>query len=94
MSGAAAGSAVFRRKERVFSVVWGLVLLAECVARVVGAYTVPVDTMVWLGSVVLVAAMVIGFLLSGGLAAGPMEDMLTAEAEAGRAERPAVAVAA
>ncbi|MFF5468795.1 VC0807 family protein [Streptomyces achromogenes] len=94
MSGAAAGSAAFRRKERVFSLVWGLVLLAECVLRVVGAYTVPVDTMVWLGSVVLVAAMLIGFLLSGGLAAGPMEDMLTAEVEAGRAERPAVAVAA
>ncbi|MFF5436670.1 VC0807 family protein [Streptomyces achromogenes] len=94
MSGAAAGSAAFRRKERVFSLVWGLVLLTECVLRVVGAYTVPVDTMVWLGSVVLVAAMLIGFLLSGGLAAGPMEDMLTAEVEAGRAERPAVAVAA
>ncbi|GHH09139.1 VC0807 family protein [Streptomyces rubradiris] len=92
-SGAAAGSAAFRRKERVFSVVWGLVLLAECVVRAVGAYTVPVDTMVWLGSVLLVAAMAIGFLLSGGLAAGPMEDMLTAEVEAGRAERPAVAAA-
>ncbi|MGW1605408.1 VC0807 family protein [Streptomyces eurythermus] len=96
LSGAAAGSAAFRRKERVFSVVWGLVLLAECVVRAVGAYTVPVDTMVWLGSVVLVVTMAIGFLLSGGLAAGPMEGMLTAEAEAeaGRAERPAVAVAA
>jgi hypothetical protein len=94
VSGAAAGSAAFRRKERVFSVVWGLVLLAECVVRAVGAYTVPVDTMVWLGSVLLVAAMAIGFLLSGGLAAGPMEDMLTTEVEAGRAERPAVLVTA
>ncbi|MFF8981728.1 VC0807 family protein [Streptomyces eurythermus] len=94
VSGAAAGSAAFRRKERVFSVVWGLVLLAECVVRAVGAYTVPVDTMVWLGSVLMVAAMAIGFLLSGGLAAGPMEDMLTAEVEAGRARRPAVPVTA
>ncbi|WP_181797194.1 VC0807 family protein [Streptomyces sp. WELS2] len=93
-SGSAADSAAFRRRERVFSVVWGLVLLAECVVRVVGAYTVPVDTMVWLGSVVMVAAMVTGFLLSGGLAAGPMEHMLRAEVEAGRAGRPAVAVAA
>ncbi|GGS14514.1 MULTISPECIES: VC0807 family protein [Streptomyces] len=94
VSGAAAGSAAFRRRERVFSVVWGLVLLAECVVRAVGAYTVPVDTMVWLGSVLMVAAMAIGFLLSGGLAAGPMEHMLTAEVEAGRAERPAVPVTA
>ncbi|MFF7368493.1 VC0807 family protein [Streptomyces tricolor] len=94
MSGEAAGSAAFRRRERLFSVVWGLVLLAECVVRVVGAYTVPVDTMVWLGSVVLVAAMVIGFGVGGALAAGPMEEMLTAEAAAGRAEQPAVGAAA
>ncbi|MFF8911146.1 VC0807 family protein [Streptomyces olivaceoviridis] len=94
MSGAAAESVAFRSRERAFSVVWGLVLLAECVVRVVGAYTVPVDTMVWLGSVVLVAAMVIGFVVSGGLAAGPMERMLAAEVAAGRVERPEVAVAA
>ncbi|BCM68605.1 MULTISPECIES: VC0807 family protein [Streptomyces] len=94
MSGQAAGSAAFRRRERLFSVVWGLVLLAECVVRVVGAYTVPVDTMVWLGSVVLVVAMVIGFVVGGALAAGPMEEMLTAEAAADRAERPAVGAAA
>ncbi len=85
MSGQAAGSAAFRRRERLFSVVWGWV---------VGAYTVPVDTMVWLGSVVLVVAMVIGFVVGGALAAGPMEEMLTAEAAADRAERPAVGAAA
>ncbi len=28
----------FRRLERVFGVVWGTVLLAECAARIVGAY--------------------------------------------------------
>lgn len=94
VSGAAAHSAAFRSKERAFSVVWGVALLAECVVRVVGAYTVPVDTMVWLGSVILIATMVIGFVVSGGLAAGPMERMLAAEVEAGRAERPEVAVAA
>lgn len=80
-SGAAAGSAVFLRKERVFSVVWGVVLLAECVARVVGAYTVPVDTMVWLGGVVLAFAVLVGMLLSGALAAGPMEELVRAEVE-------------
>jgi hypothetical protein len=72
----------FRRAERVFSVVWGVVLLAECVVRVVGAYTLPVDTMVWLGSVIMIVAMVLGFLVSGALAAGPMAGMLAAEVKA------------
>ncbi|SOD84685.1 VC0807 family protein [Streptomyces sp. Ag109_G2-15] len=94
MSGAAAGSAAFLRKERAFSVVWGVALLAECVARVVGAYTVPVDTMVWLGTVFLIGAMAIAFVVGGGLAVEPMEKMLAAEAEAGTAEAPAAAVAA
>ncbi|MCZ0987689.1 VC0807 family protein [Streptomyces diastatochromogenes] len=94
MSGAAAGSAAFLRKERAFSVVWGVALLAECVARVVGAYTVPVDTMVWLGTVFLIGAMAIAFVVGGGLAVEPMEKMLAAEVEAGTAEAPAAAVAA
>lgn len=107
-SGAAADSAAFRRKERAFSLVWGTVLLAECVTRAVGAYTVPVDTMVWLGTVILVGAFAVAFVVSGGLAVEPMGRMLTAEAEAeaeaetqarieagGRkAGRPAVTVAA
>jgi hypothetical protein len=74
------GSPAFRRAERRFSLVWGAVLLGECVVRVVGAYTVPVDTMVWLGSVVMIAAMVLGFLVSGAVAAGPMAHLLIAEA--------------
>ncbi|AOR32844.1 hypothetical protein BFF78_18810 [Streptomyces fodineus] len=94
VSGASVRSAAFRTKEKEFSVVWGLVLLAECVARIVGAYTIPVDTMVWLGSVYLVGAMVIGFVVSGGLAVEPMEKMLAAEVEAAEAGTPEVAVAA
>ncbi|MEU6403747.1 VC0807 family protein [Streptomyces sp. NPDC046985] len=96
-SGAAADTAAFRRKERAFSLVWGCVLLAECAARLVGAYTVPVDTMVWLGSVVMVGAMAVAFMVSGGLAVEPMARMLAAEerrAEARTAGRPAVSVAA
>ncbi|MFD9007414.1 VC0807 family protein [Streptomyces sp. NPDC059582] len=74
-----AGSAAFRRAERVFSLVWGVVLLAECVVRVVGAYTLPVDTMVWLGTVIMIVSMVLGFLLSGALAAGRMAHMVIVE---------------
>jgi len=82
-SGRAAASADFLRKERTFSTVWGVALLAECVARVVGAYTIPVDTMVWLGTVVMAGAMVLTFLVSGAVAAGPMEAMVSAEVETG-----------
>ncbi|WP_037674611.1 VC0807 family protein [Streptomyces griseus] len=78
-SGASVRSADFLRRERVFSVVWGVVLLGECVARVVGAYTIPVDTMVWLGGVVMAVSILGGVLVSGALAAGPMEAMVSAE---------------
>ncbi|WP_093696683.1 VC0807 family protein [Streptomyces sp. 2231.1] len=95
MTGKATASAAFRRKESVFSVVWGVALFAECVARVVGAYTVPVDTMVWLGTVVMIGTVAVAMVVSGGLAVAPMEGMLAAEVEAGadRAQ-PEVAVAA
>lgn len=62
--------------------VLGVVLLVECVARVVGAYTVPVDTMVWFGSVVLAGAMTLAFVVSRSIAARPMARLLTAEVEA------------
>ncbi|MFF0737961.1 VC0807 family protein [Streptomyces chartreusis] len=84
-----AGSARFRRAERMFSLVWGVVLLAECVVRVVGAYTLPVDTMVWAGNVIMVVAMALGFVVGGALGAGPMAAMVVAEAksEAGEGRR-------
>ncbi|WP_424889649.1 VC0807 family protein [Streptomyces sp. XH2] len=74
-----ARDARFRRTERTFSVVWGSALLAECVARVVGAYTLPVGTMVWLGNVILGVAIVAAMVIGGGLAADPMEKMVDAE---------------
>lgn len=80
--GTAGGSGAFLRAERVFSVVWGVVLLAECVARVVGAYTLPVDTMVWLGSVVLAGSLTLAFVVSRVVAAEPMARLLCAEVRA------------
>ncbi|MEU2512811.1 VC0807 family protein [Streptomyces syringium] len=74
-----AGSEPFRLAERTFSVVWGGALLAECVARVVGAYVLPVDTMVWLGNVILGFAIVFAVLVGGALAAHPIENMVDAE---------------
>lgn len=78
------GTGAFRRAEARFSVVWGVALLGECVVRAVGAYTVPVETMVWAGQVVLVAAMVVAFAVSGRIAVVPMERMIE---EAAGAER-------
>ncbi|GHF32008.1 VC0807 family protein [Streptomyces griseoluteus] len=81
-TGAAAGSADFRRKERVFSLVWGVALLIECVARVVGSYTIPVDTMVWLGGVLMAVVMVGTFVVSGAVAVVPLECLLSEETSA------------
>lgn len=93
--GTAEGSAAFLRAERVFSVVWGVVLLAECVARVVGAYTLPVDTMVWLGSVILAGSMTLAFVVSRVVAAEPMAHLLIAEVKVAEgAVKAEVAVAA
>lgn len=93
--GTAEGSGAFLRGERVFSVVWGVVLLAECVVRVGGAYTLPVDTMVWLGSVILAGSMALAFVVSRVVAAEPMARLLIAEVRvAEEAVKAEVAVAA
>ncbi|WP_343242914.1 VC0807 family protein [Streptomyces sp. SID12501] len=73
------GSTRFRRAERIFSVVWGVALLGECVARIVGVCVLPVDTMVWLGTLVMVGAMVVAVLVGGALAVDPMKGMLRDE---------------
>ncbi|WP_371498369.1 hypothetical protein OG871_20205 [Kitasatospora sp. NBC_00374] len=74
-----AGSAAFRRDERNFSLAWGTVLVTECAAKVVLAYTVPVETMVWLSTVLLVAAIGLGVLV-GNVFAGRMAERVVAEA--------------
>ncbi|CAM5332288.1 hypothetical protein GCM10010329_37830 [Streptomyces spiroverticillatus] len=74
-------SARFRRFERNFSLVWGTALVAECAVRIVGAYTVPVDTMVALGGGIMIATIVLAIMLSGGLAVVPMQYMVGEEAE-------------
>jgi hypothetical protein len=74
-------SARFRRLESLFSTIWGLAVLAECVAHLVGAYTLPVTTMVWLGTVFTLGAIGLAMVV-GGAAASPMEKMVDAEAAA------------
>jgi hypothetical protein len=58
----AATSEPFRRAEKGFSLVWGAALMSECVIRVVSAYTLPVHTVVWLHTVLLLGAIAVGIL--------------------------------
>lgn len=75
----ATGSPEFRRSERTFSLVWGVVLVADCAARIVGVYTLPVATMVWLGTLIVVGAMVLAVVVGGRFGAGPMATLVAAE---------------
>jgi hypothetical protein len=76
-----AASPQFRRLELLFSTIWGVALLAECAARLVGAYTLPVTTMVWLGTVITLGAIAVA-IVAGGAAAGPIQKMIDAETAA------------
>jgi hypothetical protein len=69
----------FRRLELLFSTIWGVTLLAECAARLAGAYLLPVTTMVWLGTVLTLSAIAMA-IVAGGAAAGPIQKMIDAEA--------------
>src|SRR5215813_307356 len=71
----------FRRLELLFSTIWGVTLLAECAARLAGAYLLPVTTMVWLGTVMMLGALAVA-IVAGGAAAGPIQKMIDAEAAA------------
>jgi len=71
----------FRRLELAFSTIWGLAPLAECAARLVGAYTLPVTTMVWLGTVMTLGAIALAIVASGA-AAGPIQKLIDDEVAA------------
>jgi hypothetical protein len=73
-----ARSATFRRLELLYSSIWGTALLAECVARLIGAYSLPVTTMAWLGTVFTFGAIGLAIMI-GGVAAAPMAHMIETE---------------
>jgi hypothetical protein len=75
----ATASPRFRRLELLFSTIWGVTLLAECAARLAGAYLLPVTTMVWLGTAMTLVAIALA-IVAGGAAAGPIQKMIDAEA--------------
>jgi hypothetical protein len=69
----------FGRLELLFSATWGLVLLAECVTRVVCAFTLPVSTMVWLSTVMTLGAIGVG-IIAGTPFSHAMDTMVKHEA--------------
>lgn len=75
----------FRAKENLYSLIWGAWLLAECVARLAGAFLLPVSTMAWLGTVVLIVA-IAGACVTGGAAVEPLEKLVAAHVEAASTE--------
>jgi hypothetical protein len=74
----AAGCARFRRLELTYSAIWGVALLADCAARLAGAFTLPVPTMVWLGTVLTAGAIGLAVMV-GGLAVHPMLRLIEAQ---------------
>ena len=75
----AEGSARFRRFELLYSAIWGVALLADCAARLVGAYTLPVTTMVWMSTVLTLSAVGVGVVVGGAAAAMPILRMIETE---------------
>jgi hypothetical protein len=71
-------SARFRQLEARFSVIWASAFLAECAARVTVAVILPVNTVVWLSTVLSVGAIGAGVLI-GGLVADRIEKLVKAE---------------
>ena len=70
-----AGSPRFRRLASRFSLVWALACIADCGARVACAWTLPVDTTVWLSTVLLFASLGAA-IVAGSVYSRPMEKMV------------------
>jgi hypothetical protein len=66
----------FAALARRYSAIWGLALLGDCVVRVFCAMTLPVHTMMWLSTVIVIGAVAVAIVVSGGAAADPMEKMV------------------
>jgi hypothetical protein len=68
-------SSQFRRLEVRYNLIWAVALLAECAARIVGAFTLPIATMVWLSGVMIGVSITLAIVV-GSTATVPMERLL------------------
>ena len=73
------GTEKFHRIMRRTSVIWGIGFVLESTARVIGAFTLPVETMVWLSTVIFVGAFA-AMMVVGGKTAERAGKMVEAEA--------------
>ncbi len=76
-------SARFRQLEARFSLIWAGAFLAECAARVTVSVISPVNTVVWLSTVLTVGCIGAGVLI-GGLVADRIEKLVSAEVTRGQ----------
>jgi hypothetical protein len=65
----------FRRLEKLFSLTWAAVFLIECGIRAALVFILPVGTMVWLSTVLMVVAVAVGIVTSYRFSR-PMEKMV------------------
>ncbi|WP_410666791.1 VC0807 family protein [Amycolatopsis sp. cmx-4-68] len=62
------GTAKFQQILRLTSVIWGIGFVLESAARLIGAFTLPIETMVWLSTVIFVGAFVLMMVVGGKVA--------------------------
>ncbi|VVJ23082.1 Uncharacterised protein [Amycolatopsis camponoti] len=62
------GNERFATVLRRSSVIWGVGFVLESAARVVGAFTLPVSTMVWLSTVVFIGTFALIMVIAGAVA--------------------------
>jgi hypothetical protein len=61
----AAGDAAFGTMLRRHTLIWGVVLIADCAARVVCAYAMPVSDLAWLSTAITVGSISFAVIASG-----------------------------
>lgn len=74
-------NARFATVLRRSSFIWGVGFMVESAARVVGAFTLPVSTMVWLSTVIFVASFAV-IMVAAGASAKEAGEMVAREADA------------
>ncbi|UOZ08613.1 VC0807 family protein [Amycolatopsis sp. WQ 127309] len=63
------GNRRFETVLRRASFVWGIGFMLESAARVVGAFTLPVETMVWLSTVLFIGSFAVIMVVAGAMSA-------------------------
>jgi hypothetical protein len=69
----------FRAMLRRHTVIWGVVLLVDCAARVVCAYTMPLSDLAWLSTAITVGSISFAALASGAAYGERLQRALDAE---------------